>query len=142
MTDRLPELVRQRALVLEQLAWLEKEIALARAARPGPPVQAPVGLPFIAAGDVTLPPAPAIAAGGTVYPSSETPVMLPLPVPAKASEPIAAPDSAIDDTLERYRVSPAAVHQDVRKGCFLYFALAFVVLGIVVAILYFTISSR
>ena len=47
-----------------------------------------------------------------------------------------------EEILDQYRVSPKAVHQDVRKGCFLYFAGAFVVLGIVIAILYFTISSR
>ena len=55
------------------------------------------------------------------------------------------PDAGILASLDELAgpdFNPAAVHQDVRKGCFLYFAGAFVVLGIVIAILYFTISSR
>jgi hypothetical protein len=62
------------------------------------------------------------------------------PVSATRTEPVPALET--DGILEQYRVMPAAVHQDVRKGCFLYFAAAFVVLGIVVAILYFAISTR
>jgi hypothetical protein len=37
MSDRLPELRRQRALVAEQLAWLDREIAAAGGETPAAP---------------------------------------------------------------------------------------------------------
>ena len=37
MPDRLPELRRQRALVAEQLAWLDRELAAAGGETPTPP---------------------------------------------------------------------------------------------------------
>jgi hypothetical protein len=126
MPDRLSELVRQRALVLEHLAWLEREIAAA---------QAPPSAP--------LPPSPPAPLPGFPIP--------PVPVAAPAAALTAPPDATPsghhlpgepDAILEQYRVSPTAVKEDVRKGCFLYFVGAFVVVVIVIAILYFAIGSR
>jgi hypothetical protein len=116
MSDRLSELVRQRALVLEHLAWIDREIAQANMAAPG--VSRTPAVPFV------------------------TPVPLPAAPAAPDVSTVAVPVDDADEVLEQYRVSRKAVHQDVRKGCLLYFVGAFVVLGIVVAILYFTISSR
>jgi hypothetical protein len=132
MPDRLSELVRQRALVLEHLAWLDREIASATASgaasplAPTPPpgiatANLPANLPLV---ETTRGPAP--ATGGA-------------PV-ASATSGAAVPEPEI--ILDQYRVAPATVKQDVRKGCLLYFAGAFVVLGIIVAILYFTIGTR
>ena len=124
MSDRLTELARQRALVSEHLAWLDREIAALRAVSPPPP-PAPVSLPS-PAGAAPIIPAATTSLGTNVAPVSKT------------SNPFSNPDTI----LEQYRVNPSTVKQDVRKGCFLYFIGAFVVVGIVVAILYFLIRSR
>lgn len=68
MSDRLSELQRQRALVQEHLAWLEREIAQATCTRPSPPApseQASVPrtpLPASAPDQAQHQPAPALAA--------------------------------------------------------------------------------
>ena len=136
MPDRLNELVRQRALVSEHLAWLDREIARANSSPASAP--API-LPQVAPSPsgspvptVPISPATVVAADILSAPSSAAPSTIPAEGPVAAGEEI----------LEQYRVSPKAVHQDVRKGCFLYFAGAFVVLGIVIAILYFAISYK
>lgn len=135
MSDRLSELIRQRALVLEHLAWMDGEIAAAKSkadlvAPAGvSDVRAPSGAP-----SQVLPTATALASD-----------LLDPPVPASSAEPAPAGGAPVPETeviLEQYRVTPTAVKQDVRKGCLLYFVGAFVVLGIVVAILYFTIGTR
>jgi hypothetical protein len=134
MTDRLSELVRQRGLVSDHLAWLDREIARERAStRPAMPDVPP--LPFPTA------PMPAAPSG------SDTKPVEPVGAPpgtneAPAEGSIGGVSPAAEELLDQYRVSPTTVHQDVRKGCLLYFAGAFVLLGIVVAILYFTIGSR
>ncbi|MGH7955418.1 MAG: hypothetical protein ACREH8_00210 [Opitutaceae bacterium] len=137
MIDRLSELVRQRALVLEHLAWLDREIARATAAEAASPA-AP-------ATPTTPPPKRNVApvVQDIAVPVTELTATIPAPgsgTSATKSPPLTPPPA--EDMLEKFRVSPTAVHQDVRKGCLLYFVGAFVLLGIVVAILYFTISSR
>jgi hypothetical protein len=153
MSDRLSELVRQRALVLEHLAWLDREISQANAA--SPTVPDPQSIPPAATlSSTTQVPA---AAPGVNAPSASTtpPSAASVSARSDARAPIGshglekaafqggtAPGGISEKMLEQYRVSPKAVHQDVRKGCLLYFVGAFVLLGIVVAILYFSISSR
>jgi len=106
MSDRLNELQRQRALVQEHLAWLEREIAHESGA------PAPVASPAPAA-----PPRPV-----SLAPRGRDPV---------------AVEAEADAILQQYRDQSRNVKQDVRKGCFLYFVLAFFVLGVAVAALYF-----
>ena len=125
MRERLTELVRQRALVSEHLAWLDREIASVHAT-----------LSSSTSGSYIAPPQAATA------PSSERHSPL---LPTAGATPTTGSRSvspvAPEELIEQYRVSPATVKQDVRKGCLLYFTAAFVVLGIVVAILYFTIGA-
>ena len=130
MPDRHSELLRQRALVLEHLAWLEREIAASGSAAPPPGV-----LPPNAPAPATVPAASNAATVGNaaVAPSA------PATTPEKSADEIPAETEVI---LEQYRVPPAALKDDVRKGCLLYFIGAFVVLGIVIAILYFTIGTH
>ncbi len=45
MSDRLPELCRQRALVAEHLAWLDREIAAAGGDTPAAPAVPPLATP-------------------------------------------------------------------------------------------------
>ena len=113
MSDRLAELQRQRALVQEHLAWLDREIAAA-----GKPT------------DRSLPAAATTTA--TTLPATPTAVA-PKPTPSEVH---------VDELLAQYRSAPGAVRQDVRKGCLLYFALALVVLAASVAILYFALGPK
>ncbi len=118
MSERLAELQRQRALLQEHLAWLDRELA-AEAGRVGSGRQAappPASLPENAF-SAALPPASAF----------------PTPPPA-ATDP--------DAILAQYSAEPEALKADVRKGCFIYLAFAFVVLGLGVTALYFYTRGR
>lgn len=106
MSDRLAELVRQRALVQEHLAWLNREIAAAaEAAR-------------------VVPPAENAGAAPPDRPASAVSV-----APA-----VAGLDA--DEIMARYQVSPVTVKNDVRKGCLLYFVAGLGLLAGVVVVLY------
>lgn len=116
MSDRLTELQRQRALIQEQLAWIEREIARES------------------------------TTGKAPSPLSDTPrtrlssPLEPLAVPASTSGPQLvnpAHDAAAERILDDYRTSPKSIKSDVTKGCFLYFFAAFAAVGLVVAALYF-----
>jgi len=125
MSDRLAELRRQRDLVEEHLAWLKGEIAAAENDLPHPPTTLP---PFRIASFPTegAVPSPVVPAG----PSA----------PIMATPAVDAP--AADEILEQYRTPPSNLHQNVKKGCLLYFAAAFVLLCLGVTVLYFLISSQ
>lgn len=121
MSDRLAELRHQRALVQQHLAWLDREIATAAGTTSVPSPAQPIA---------TLPPTPgATAAGPPSTPAGPRPGLLPL-----------APDP--DSILAQYRSEPTAVRNDVRKGCLLYFAGAFVLLGLGVIVMYHLLRAR
>lgn len=96
MKSRLEELLRQREILREHAAWLEREIAAAGA--PGGPAS-PEGIP-----------APA-----------------PVPVPPAVVPP--TPIVTVEPDIK-------GLHDEVRRGCFLYFFIAAIVLGAVVAFIY------
>jgi hypothetical protein len=97
MPDRLAQLHRQRALLLEHVAWLEAEIA-----RENPSALSPVARPAE-------------------------------PVPAAAVMPS-------DQTLPDF--NPAGVHQDVKRGCWIYFSAALLLLALGTLALYFVVTRR
>jgi hypothetical protein len=134
MSDRLEELRRQRNLIEEHLAWLDREIA---AASGEPAVAPPAPTPI---------PAPvASVAPAAVAPVVVAPVVAPVPVaaPAIPSEPIAPEVAATADAiLDEYRVAPAALHSDVKKGCFLYLLAAFGLLALGVIGLYYALRHN
>lgn len=136
MSDRIAELRRQRAVLEEHLAWLDREIAAEARHVPAARVVAPSpitpGLPA-ASPARTL----STAAGGDA--TVATTVTVVAPTLARGSVSGAAASPRHDALLDEYRVRPDAVKNDVRKGCFLYFALAFVLLGIGVTILWFAL---
>ena len=104
--DHLAELQRQRVLVQEQLAWLDREI---QAARPTPATTpAPVSRPT----------------------TRLSPELTPF-------TPASIPDADAEAILNQYRSEETSLKADVRKGCLLYAALAFVLLVISVFALYF-----
>ena len=148
MPDRSSELLRQRALVAEHLAWLDREIADLKALRELPTGTASLPHPELEAARVvdsasahaTRSPEPRTAAPDSAAARARSTDVI------RALAPNVAPGTEVESSeteviLEQYRVTPAAVKQDVRKGCFLYFVGAFVVLGVIVAILYFAIGS-
>jgi len=118
MSDRLDELVRQRALVQEHLAWLNREIANAAEA---------------AKATTAAPPAPLSPAGARAVPPAVTLAASPA-APTTGVGPIEA-----DEIMAQYQATPGNVKQDVRKGCLLYFSAALVLLGLVVTVLYFAL---
>ncbi len=130
--DRLSDLRRQRALLQEHLAWLDREITLATAETnaPADATSSPVapGAPL----PVSVPPA------GGVSPA------LPAIAPAPTSSTVVSVPATVDPEaiLEQYRKPGGALHRKVRQGCFLYFAAAFVLLGLGVVALYFLLRSR
>jgi hypothetical protein len=128
MSDRLRELLRQRALLQEHLAWLEREITAA-SDKGVPPAELPLA-------KIVVPPTPTPAAIPTLAHSgpviATTGTTRPVPVTAQAAEAI----------LEEYRVPPNALQQDVRRGCLLYFAAGFLIFALAVVGLYFAIRSR
>lgn len=141
MSDRLSELLRQRALLQEHVAWLDREIESAARSSASPSTAA---LPRPAPTDVAaFPPTPALphVSVAEIPPAPSIPA---LPsramLPAPPAETVVVPGA--DAILDQYRVETRSVQQDVRKGCFLYFAAAFLLLGLGVTALYFLISSR
>jgi hypothetical protein len=116
-SDRLAELLRQRAALQEHLAWLDREIASAADSSP-PSVSRPIAPPVPPAAPTSAATAPA-ATGLTSIPSGNA-----------------------EAILEHYRAPPDSLQRDVRQGCFLYFTLALVLLALAVMALYFAIGSR
>ncbi len=143
MSDRLSELLRQRALLQEHLAWFDREIDAAARSSSSPsgaalPRPAPTDVPAFP----LTPPLPTVSVAA--IPPAPSPHALTArlagTVPVPPAESVVVPGA--EAILDQYRVEPRSVQQDVRKGCFLYFAAAFVLLGLGVVALYFLISSR
>ena len=107
MSERLNDLQRQRALILEQLAWLDQEIAAAA----GEPPQAKKALTTVAP-----PAAPAFAP--------------------------AAAEREADAIIAEFRADSHNPVQSARRGCFLFFGLALLFLGLGVFGFYLYYRSR
>lgn len=134
MSDRLRELLRQRALLQEHLAWLDREIAAASGAQAAP---GPAPLPV-----TTPPPGATSVPVGSKPLANESAAGAALAAKVVAKGPAVAPQPVPDAIIEEYRVPPKTLEQDVRRGCFLYFAAALVLLALGVTVLYFAIRSR
>jgi hypothetical protein len=64
-------------------------------------------------------------------------------VPARPLAPSEAEATRMaDEIMARYQGEAATAPKDVKRGCFLYFGLAFLLLGAAVAALYFYSASR
>jgi hypothetical protein len=121
MSDRLKDLQRQRALAQEQLAWFDREIA--RESGQAPATAQPVAVPLSAA-----PPAPS----APVVPSAAVP----------AAPSAAEAERLADEIIARYKNEHASSPADVKRGCFLYFGLAFLLVAVGLVALYFYSASR
>ncbi len=134
MSDRLAELRRQRALVQEHLAWLDRELAALLATSPASTPGSDSTRPSLPESKPsTLTPTPRSADSFVVGINTSAP---------SPSGPAEDTPPAPDALIEQFRFEPEAVKQDVRKGCFLYFAAAFALLIVVVGILYVALSDR
>ncbi len=116
MSDRLKELQHQRGLVLEQLAWLDREIAAFRGTA-GTDV-APV--PF-----ERLPTAPPMKVN-----------------PARHLQDEIAANIAAEEIMAQYQKEGHSVHSRVKRGCFLYFFIALALLSLGVFALYLFRTRR
>ena len=103
MSDRLDQLLRQRALLLEHLQWLEAEIAAAEPALTPSPVEEP---------SVSHDPRPTLS-----------------PVTEDAPR-LAVAHEMADEIIARYQTEEALKPQDVKRGCLVAF---FAVLGLCLA---------
>ena len=134
MSDRLQDLLRQRALIQEQLAWLDREIAAASAAdaTTTPAVAtAPRSVPTLPQPGYLASQAAAIAAHQAAARA---------PATDRGENPAVA--AAADAILEKYRVQPDSLRTDVRQGCFLYFFGALAAVAVIVVGLYYVLSGR
>jgi hypothetical protein len=110
MSDRLQELLRQKALLAEHSAWLEREIAVEQAltgGNAGPALPAP--LPLTALMPAAAAPAPAAGA-------------------AAAAE--------ADAILAQYRDAAKDPRQQVKWGCILYVAAGIAVVALAILLIY------
>ncbi len=129
-SPRLAELRRQRTLIQTHLAWLDGEIAAEEmrgfstdAAAQTEGENTPVATSWVA------PDAPqAIAASDAAAERAETTGTI-----AKSA------DAHAEKIIDAFRVAPNDLQRDVRTGCFLYFAIALVLLFAAVAGLYFAL---
>ena len=128
MSTRLQELLRQRALLAEHSAWLEQEIdAEKRRAPERVPSTAPLP-PVIAATSAAAPapaPVPPPLAAAAPRPAAPPPTTAQV-----ASDAEAGSDAEAAAILEQYSRSPRSLQQEVRRGCFLYFFSALVLLAL------------
>jgi hypothetical protein len=106
MSARLQELLRQKALLDEQAAWLAREIATEQARTGASP--API---------VPPPAAASVSSPGPAAPTDRLPPSL---------------DAEAESIIDRYRDSAQTAQQRVKRGCILYFigALALIALGV------------
>src|SRR5205823_1835191 len=118
------ELRRQRALIAEHLAWLDRQIAEAGgmatpAAQPAPQA---TPTPLAPPGPTPL---PKVETAGVVAAALKASV-------AAATNPPESPEVAAkaNAILDEYRTPEASLKTDVRKGCMLYFAAAMGLLAI------------
>lgn len=124
MSDRLNELQRQRALLAEHLAWLDREIAAHEGAPPAPGARASSATHAASA-----------PAGAAI------PVLSgkPSPIASVTVIPVAdAPSPADADALiQRYGYDPKSSSAEVKRGCWTAFAASFVLVALLVLVAWF-----
>ncbi|MCR6656693.1 MAG: hypothetical protein NVV63_12975 [Opitutus sp.] len=120
--ERLAELQRQRALVQEQLTWLDREIAACQASTASAP-----------AGD-------AVRTASHSVPLTATGSAAPRPATVSTRPVLTSPPLA---PLPDLQPDPLAARRDTRRGCFIAFALALAIFfGTLVAIYFWKYRDR
>lgn len=113
-SERRQELIRQRRILEEHLAWLDREILAAGDELPSS---------FVIKTD-----RPSLTTASLASRPDATAFIPPLPLEA-------------EQIIAEYHQSPDNLKADVKRGCLLYFAAALALLGLAVGLIYF-ISAR
>lgn len=115
MNDRLKELLRQRKLIQDHLAWLDREIAAATGN--------------------------AESVSRALSPGSSTPLpaLAPGPVPGDDATPATEEN---DPLLAEYRREPEILKADVKRGCVIYFSIGMAIIFLGVFLLYLHYAHR
>lgn len=116
MPDRLQELIQQRRLIEQHLAWLNREIAAATALLAPAEVSSLLAHPTKTPAGLTM--APRAGIGG------KEPLEAAVPLPEA------------DTILAEYEQNPQNLEQSVKRGCLLYFGAAMFILILGVFLLY------
>ncbi|MFT3866919.1 MAG: hypothetical protein QM715_00345 [Nibricoccus sp.] len=120
MPNRLPELLRQRALLQEHLAWLDREIA---AEQGSPTAKSTSELKSVPTAVLSIPTArPAAPA------STPTATTTPPPLPENPTD--------LDKIVAQYRRDPGSLTQDTRRGCLMIFWIGLATVLLISGIVY------
>ncbi len=126
MSDRLQELLRQKALLSEHAAWLDREIAQEKARA-----------------DSVAPDALGRIAGVQAVPAEpEAPSIATPPAPVAVDPLAGSVGSASSRKSGEGQPEPKSIQQDVRRGCLLWFAAALVLFGLAVVAIFWLYRPR
>lgn len=148
--ERFDELHRQRALVQEHLAWLDREIAAASGA-PLPPSPSALSDPSKLRLRQTPTPASAALPAPSSYVAAQATAIArhaaasradAATIAATASDESPLVTATAEAILDEYRVPPDTLKTDVRKGCFLYFFVALGAVALLVTVFYFVLHHE
>ncbi|MFT3781706.1 MAG: hypothetical protein QM790_06770 [Nibricoccus sp.] len=117
MSERLTELLRQRSLLQEHLAWLDREIAQESGAS--------TDIVNVPATSTTVPPLPARNTA----------------LPKASNSSLTANDSTAENILHEYQNDPRVLGEDTRKGC-LRLALIGGTIGLLLAGIVYVLYAR
>ncbi len=126
MSDRLQELLHQKALLAEHAAWLEREIAIEQSQIAPPPIS-------------IVPPS---ATDAQPFPLPAEPMVLPAESPIPLAGPRDAVASRSEAGIDQYRREPKAIRNEVTRGCFLYFLAALALFAFSVVAVYLVYRRR
>jgi hypothetical protein len=113
MVDRLQELLQQRALIKEHLAWLEGEISAAA----GRPAEVREAAPIFPASPSAL------------RPAAVTQPPTPLSAPAAPARTAQRKQEDADAMIARLAAEETSAPVPAKKGCWIFFCATLVVLG-------------
>jgi len=122
MSDRLNELLRQRAIIQEHLTWLDRQI-IAESDGISPLAPTPTALSELENGQGQFMPAPPVFTPASMVEATRT---------EKEAEAI----------LADYKKDSQRQQSDIKRGCFLYFLGALAFVSLVTFLFYFFYSRR
>lgn len=135
MSDRLQELLRQRQLVQEQLAWLDREIVTVSGDAPPSPPSPPAPMQAPDLSRPTPPPSNFVASQAAAIARHAAAACTPRS--DESPQVIASADAILD----QYRVQPDSLKTNVSRGCLLYFFCALAGVAVVVTGLYYALRK-
>lgn len=127
--DRLAELLRQRALLSQHLAWLDSEIAKASGA-PLPSVPQAIPLPAIPP-EAAVPPAVVLPISGIAPAATPATTLTEVSLPAEPAEPqseaVIQANKRADEIIANYSATDRFDPNEAKRGCIVLAAGVFVI---------------